>query len=406
MSEQIEKSSNQISSAEQSENIHFLDTFTALARHKKYVVGLPVLFGAIAIVVSLVMKPTFVSSAVIMPPQKQTSGMTAMLGQLGGLAGAATSIAGLKNPNDMYIGMLQSRTIADRLVSRFDLKERYGRELTEDARARLGALSNIVSGKDGLITIEVSDVDPKFAAALANAYVAELSKVMDTLAITEAAQRRVFFEKQLKAAKDQLANAEVALRTMQEDTGMLQLDGQVKGIISNVAQVEGMIASKEVQLKAMQSFATKNNPEFLRVSEELKGLRAQLSKLQRGQRNGAGDLMLPTSGIPEAGVKYVRSLRDVKYYETIFELLAKQFELAKIDEAKESSGIQVLDEAIPAERKSKPRRMMLVLGGIFAGFILGVVLALIADAYSRSRKNEESARRWTEFTNALRNRRV
>ena len=387
---------------ENNDEIHLLDILTALARQKKILFMVPLVTGALAIAAAFLIKPTFSSTAVILPPQQQSSGVSAMLGQLGGLAGAAGGITGLKNPNDLYVAMLQSRTIADKLISRFDLKTRFEVETLDEARKKLDKIATAVSDKAGTISVLVEDKDPKFAAELANAFVSELSNLTKGLAITDAAQRRLFFEKQLNAVKDDLANAEIALRKTQESTGMLQLDGQVQGIIRNVAQLEGTIAAKEVQLNAMRSFATNNNPDLLRLQGEIQGYQAQLEKLKTGKLSKDGDLMVPTGQIPEVGIEYIRSLRNVKYQETIFELLSKQYELAKIDEAKESSNIQILDNAVPAEKKSKPRKMIIIfLGFIGAGF-LALFLALTRDAYLRSTQDEGSQYRWNVLKNAWR----
>lgn len=391
---------------ESDDEIHLLDLLIVLVRYKKLVIGMPIVTGLAAMAISLVMTPNFTGTAKIMPPQQQqSSGLAAMLGQLGGLAGAASSMAGLKNPNDLYVGMLGSRTVADNLINRFKLKERYESKTMDDARLALDKASDISSGKkDGLISISVTDEDPKFAADLANAYVDELTKLTQTMAVTEAAQRRLFFEKQLKDTKEQLADAEVAMRKMQEKTGMIQPDGQVQAIISNIAQLKGTIAAKEVQLKAMSTFATGQNPDVLRTQEELRGLQAQLAKLERSQPSRDGDFMVPTGKIPEAGVEYVRALRNVKYFETLFEMLAKQYELAKIDEAKDSSVIQVLDKAIPAERRSKPKRALMTIAGFMAGGVLGVLLAFISESFVRSRKDPQNSFRWQELAMAWKGR--
>lgn len=388
MSQHVEKNT-EIISVTKDDEINLIDLVNALRRQRKLIFVLPVVTTALAVGISLLITPKFVSTAVIMPPQQQSNGVSAVLGQLGGLASAAGGIAGLKNPNDLYVGVLQSRTIADRLIARFKLKDRYGVDTLDETRERLEKIREVSSGKDGLINITVTNTDPKFAADLANAYVDELATVTQTLAITEASRRRLFFEKQLNQAKESLAAAEGQMRKMQETTGMLQLEGQVKGIIANEAQLQGTIAAKNVQLKSMRSFATANNPEYLRVQEELRGLQEQLDKLQKGQQK-AGDVMIPSGKIPEAGIAYARSLREVRYNETIFELLAKQYELAKIEEAKDSSLIQPLDVAVPAEKKASPKRTLIVLAGLASGLVLAVLLALGRDAYQRFSANKES----------------
>jgi uncharacterized protein involved in exopolysaccharide biosynthesis len=389
--------------AKGNDEVHLLDLLVVLAQRKLLVIGIPVVFGTLAMIASLMMTPMYASTTKLLPPQQsQSTGMAAMLGQLGGLAGAAGGLAGLKNPADLYVGLLESRTISDNLITRFKLKERYKATMNV-ARESLAVNTQISTGrKDGMITITVSDKDPKFAADLANGYVDELIKLTQTMAITEASQRRLFFERQLLEAKDQLASAEIALRKTQEKTGLIQPDGQVQALITNAAQLKGTIAAKEVQLNALRTFAAAQNPELLRAQEELRGLRAQLGKLENVQPTKDGNFMVPTGNLPEVGVEYVRSMRNVKYYETIFELLAKQFELAKIDEAKNSSAIQVLDRAIAAENKFKPKRTLITLAGLAFGAVLGIILAFFHAAYQRSRSSPEAMQRWQRLSNALR----
>jgi uncharacterized protein involved in exopolysaccharide biosynthesis len=383
------------------DEIHLLDLLVILAQHKMLVIGVPIATGTMALIASLLMTPIFSSTVKVMPPQQQTSGVSAMLGQLGGLAGAAGGLAGIKSPNDLYVGLLESRNIADKLITRFKLQERYGGTM-DAARGFLKNSSEISTGKkDGMISITVNEKDPQFAADVANAYVDELIKLTQTMALTEASQRRLFFEKQLMAAKDQLAIAEVALRTTQEKTGLIQPEAQVHAIIANAAQLKGTIAAKEVQLNAMRTFATGQNPELLRTQEELRGLQAQLIKLERSQPSKDEGFMVSTGKLPEVGVEYVRNMRSVKYYETVFELLAKQFELAKIDEAKDASLIQVLDKAIPAEHKVRPKRALITLAGLVFGSVLGILLAFFHSAYTGSRQNPEGRKRWQRLSIAL-----
>ena len=387
-----------------SNEIRMVDILIAMARQKTLLISMPIIGGAIALVITLMLKPVFTSSVVLLPPQQQSSGMSSVLGQLGGLGGMAGGLASLKNPGDLYIGMLQSRTVADILIDRFKLKERYGTSTMARTRKTLENSTKIGAAKSGLITIDVEDHDSQMAADLANAYVKELTLMTETMAVSEASRRRVFFARQLESAKDKLSDAEVNLKKVQEATGMIELVGQVKGLIANTAQLQGTIAAKEVQLSSMRSFATANNPELIRVQDEIRGLNDQLFKLNKGQLSNNGDIAIPTGKIPEVSVEYIRSLRDVKYYETIFELLANQFEMAKIDEAKDANLIQVLDKALPAEKKSGPKSQLIVLGGILGGALLGVILALFRDFLHRSKLQNPDEQRWQELRAALRNR--
>jgi len=408
MFEQFENRDQQQSMPRRDGNeVHMLDLLIILARHKKLVIGMPIGVGLIAMVISLLMTPIFTSTAKIVPQQQQSSGLAAaMLGQLGGLASAAGSIAGLKNPNELYVGILESRTVADALIKRFKLKSRYEAETMDEARKSLNDVTDIEDGKkDGLISISVNDKDPQFAANLANAYTEELINLMQTMTISDASMRRAFFEKQVKEAKDQLADAEVELQKTQEKTGMIQPDGQVEAIISSIAKIKAMIVAKEVQIKTMRTFATVQNPELMRAQEELQGLQTQLAKLEKSQPNKKGDFMVPAGLLPEVGVEYVRRLREVKYYETLFEMLAKQYELAKVEESRNSPIIQVLDKAVPAERKTKPKRAFITILGLALGGIFGVLLAYMREAHIRSLHNPENSVRWKELSAAISKRR-
>jgi uncharacterized protein involved in exopolysaccharide biosynthesis len=325
-----------------------------------------------------------------------------MFGQLSGMAGLA-GITGLKTPSDVYVGMLRSRTVADQLIKRYKLQERYEKQTMDDARAALDGATDVAdSKKDGMIAVSVTDRDPKFAAELANAYVAELSKLTQVLAVTDASQRRLFFERQLKETKDKLADAEVALRTTQEKTGMIQPEGQVQAIIESIAKLKGQIAAKEVQISSARTFATAQNPELIRAQEELRGMRGQLAQLEQKSPSKSGDFMVPSGHIPEVGIEYIRRLRDLKYYESMFEVLSKQYELARLDEARDSSVIQVLDVAVPAERKAKPKKALITIGATLAGGVIALLLVLVKEAIFRSRREPANQRAWQQLSAAWR----
>jgi uncharacterized protein involved in exopolysaccharide biosynthesis len=370
-----------------------LSLLIALARHKRLLLGLPMSAAVAAIVVTLLMPNVFTATARILPPQSNASSAAGLLGQLAAISGAGGIIPAVKNPIEIYVGMLKSRTIADRLIERFNLMDLYRTETLVETRLALSDVTVITPGKDGIITIEVDDEDPKRAAEIANAYVIELEKLNETLALTEASQRRLFFEKQLKQAKETLASAEIELKKTQEKTGLIKLDDQGRAIIEAVAQLKAQVFAKEVQLGALKSFATERNPELIRAQEELQALRTQLRKMERDKVAGEGEVLLPTGRVPEAGLEYIRRLRDVKYHETLFELVAKQYELARLDEAKEASVIQVVDKAVMLDRKSKPKRALIILlTGVVAG-LLAILIALIREAYDGIASNPEQAKR-------------
>lgn len=379
-----------------SDEVGIIDIAIILAKYKK-VLLLTVFFSMlIAAGLSLLLPNRYTSKTQILPPQSN-SGSSALLGQLGALSGLAGGGSALKNPNDIYIGMLNSRTVSDNLITRFKLKDVYKVKLLTDARIELQKASNIVSGKDGLISVDVTDEDAKLATSLANGYIEELQKLTKTLAVTEASQRRLFFERQLKQSKIELADAEVALKQVQEKTGLIKLNEQAEAVIQAAASIKAQIASKEVALGAMRIFSTSNNPEYIKNQQELVGLRGQLAKLETGLNTGKGDISVSTSSVPEIGLEYTRRVRDVKYQETIFEMLAKQLEISKVDEAKEGSALQVLDHAIIPDKKSKPARAIIVIIVGLAAAVLALILIFLREMFINSKSNPRKSEKFEKF---------
>ncbi len=385
--------------ASREENISGLELAIVLAKHKLLIVTITVGVALLSAVVSLALPNVYTGIAKLLPPQQNQSAAAMLLGQLGGLAPLAGNSLGIKNPNDVYVGMLKSRTVADSLIGRFDLEKLYEKNTMVQTRQELEERSTITAGKDGLISIEYEDEDPKRAAAIANAYVEELQKLSQSLAVTEAAQRRLFFERQVKQAKDDLAQAELAMKLIQEKTGLIKLDDQGRAIIEAVATLRARIVAKEVELRAMRTFATDKNADIVRGEQELSGLRGEVRKLERAQIAGGGDVLLPTGRVPEAGLEYMRGLRNVKYYETVFELLARQFELAKIDEAKDSALIQVVDTATPPDRKSKPKRALIVVVMTLIGALLALLVTFLRETMHRARRDPSQAAKLKELRN-------
>jgi uncharacterized protein involved in exopolysaccharide biosynthesis len=378
---------------EEDQKLDLLDGLLFLARHKALLVILPVFAALVAAGISLLMPNIYAGTTRILPPQPNQSASALLLAQLGGLAGAAGTSLGIKNPNDLYVGILKSRTVADRLLERFGLQKLYDEDTRHDARRVLERRTSISHGRDGIITIAFEDEDPARAAAVANGYIEELYALTQTLAVTEAGQRRLFLDKQLKITKESLAGAELALKRTQEKTGLIKLDEQGRAIIEAVASLRAQIAAKEVQAGAMRAFATESNPEYTRVQREISGLRAELARLEGTGRPEAGDILVPTAKVPEAGLEYVRRLRDVKYYETVFELLAKQFEIAKIDEARDTSIVQVLDRAEVPERKARPHRARIVIVTFVLALLIALVIAFLRDVRDRARADPDQSRK-------------
>jgi tyrosine-protein kinase Etk/Wzc len=388
--------------------VSLLDLLIVLVERKRVILLVTGAFAFLSIVVSLILPVSYTATAVLLPPPQNSSLASTLMSQLGGGLGSVAALAGgsfsLKNPNDMYVAMLHSRTVEDEMVDNFHLQAEYHKRYLSDARKRLEHNCTIDGdGKDGLIRISIQDHDPKRAAELTNGYVEAFHDLTKNLAITEASQRRRFFGDELQQTKDNLAQAEEALKQTQQTTGLLQLDSQARALIETAAGLRAQITAREVQLDAMKTYATGENSQVVEIQQALDSLRAQLAKLG-GSEEDPNSLIVPKGMVPEAGLEYVRKVRDVKYYETMFELLARQYELAKLDEAKEGSLIQIVDPAIPPDRRSYPKRSLIVIGCTMAGFFIGVLIALSMASIARMKADPESNARLALLKSTLRSR--
>lgn len=391
------------------DELSLLDIIIILAERKRTVFRVTAIFAALAIIVSLVLPKRYTASVVLLPPQQNSSlsasALSSQLGSMSGIAALAGGSLSLKNPNDMYVGMLRSRTVEDAMVKQFGLMQEYHDKYPSDARKDLEGHTTIDgTGKDNLIHISIEDRDPNRAAELANGYIDQYRKLSEHIAITEASQRRLFFEQQLEQAKDKLADAEEALKETEQKTGLIQLDSQARALIESAAQLRAQIAAKEVQIQSLRTYATAENSELVQAQHELEGMQTQLDKLG-GSANIDAGLMVPKGQVPTAGLEYMRKLRDVKYNETIFEILARQFELAKLDEAKQGAVVQVVDAAIPPDRRSFPKRALIVIGATAVGLFFGVLLALVQASYKHLIRDSEVASKFRHLQDVLRLRR-
>jgi tyrosine-protein kinase Etk/Wzc len=355
--------------------------------------------AVVAAVLALLLPKQYTATTTILPPQNNSSAGSALLSQLSGLSSLAGASGGgggglgLKNPNDLQVALMKSETVEDAMVDRFHLMGLYHAKLRSAARKALESHVAIDDGKDGLISVSVRDVNPARAAEMANGYIEEYRRATSGLAVTEASQRRLFFEEQLKGAKDDLAGAEEALKRTQQTTGLIQVESQTRAVVQSVAQLRGEIAAKQVEIRGLQSFAAADNPQLQTAEQELAALRAEQSKL--GATGGDEDnaLSIPKGNLQEASLEYVRRLRDVKYYETIFDLLARQYEVAKVDEARQGSLVQVVDKASVPDHKSSPKGALWVAVGAALGLVFSIGWAFATEGWRRLESNPEERER-------------
>lgn len=392
---------------QQEDEISLLDLLAALGR-KKHIAGWTILvFLIIGALLVFLLPKEYTAEVTLLPPQQSSSSLSSLISsQLGGL-GAVASLAGgslgLKNPNDRYVAMFQSRTVEDAMIHKYGLMAEYHAKYLSAARKAFEHHTKVDgSTKDGLIHISVTDRNPKRAAELANGYVDQFRNLSQHLAISEAGQRRLFYQQQVDQVKDELTNAEEALVKTEQKSGMIQVGSQAEALIQEGAQLRGQIVAKEAEIEGLRSFAAPGNPNLLQAQQELASLHAQLAKLAGNGGNPEDELIVPKGKLPTAGLDYLRKYRDVTYYQTIFNVLSQQYEIAKLDEAKEGALIQVVDPAIPPDHKSSPHRALILIGSLAAGIFVGIFLALFAEGWDYLNRDDESRQKIEAVKQAFR----
>jgi uncharacterized protein involved in exopolysaccharide biosynthesis len=374
--------------AQEDEGTDWFDLVLPLAQHWRLLVLAPLAAGLAALGISFLLPKTFTSRTVFVPPQHQQSAAASAIAQLGALSGLAGAAAGVKSPADQYVALLQSATVADRLIDRLGLMSVYRAEYRFEARKELASNTRVSLGKkDGLVTIEVDDEEPQRAADVANRYVEELRQLSVELALTESQQRRAFFEAQLKQTRDRLTSAQEALQASGFSQGALKTDARAAA--EGYARLRAETTSAEIRLQALRKTLADGAPEVLQALSTLGALRAQLSKLE-------------TSTDQADAPDYVSKFREFKYQETLFDLFARQYELARLDESREGALIQVVDAAKPAEWKSKPKRVLIAtVTWLAAGLVLMIGL-ILRHQWQLVRQKPQTAARLEHIRAALR----
>lgn len=356
-----------------------IEVLTQLAYRKwliAKVTGFAILVG---IILCLVLPNRYSATTEILPPRQTQSETSLFISQIAGagtspLAALAAGGLGLKNPDEIYIGLLQSRPVADAIIRQFGLTAVYHAKDMTGARKKLADNTSIVSEKSGLIAISVTDRDKQRAAAMANAYTQQLRVLTKSLAVTEASQRRLFYEEQLKRTRENLIASEFSFQQVQQKKGLVQPDAQARALIGGLADLHAQLAAKRVELQALRSYSTENNPEVQLAENQLASLQAQVSRLE--QRNhSSGPSNIGMEDVPAASLEYLRAQHELQYQQTLFDLLLRQYDAARLDESKEAAIIQVVEPAIPPDRKSSPKRAVILVLSTFVGLFSGCLLA-------------------------------
>lgn len=366
---------------------------------KRLVAYTALAFVLVTSVVVLLLPRRYTATVVILPPQQGASSGAAMMAQLSTMGAAAAASGGLsmKNPNDQQIALLKSRVVEDAMVARFQLQALYHKPYLSLARKRFEKATKTDNGlKDGLIRISVTDSDPHRAAEMANAWVEEYKRFTATLAITEASQRRLFYERQLSAAHDDLVRAEEDMKQTEQRTGVIDVEGQDRSMIASAAVLRGQLAAKQIEIRAMREFAGPGNPDLQRAQEEASGMEAQLAQMDAASDRKSGDLVAPKGKVTQASLDYQRALREVKYRETIQDLLTRQYEGARVDEARQGALIQVVEPAVVPDRPNSRYRLWIMAGVLILAIPLGSIFAFAAEGFCILRGVQRRNSSWLE----------
>jgi len=334
----------------------------------------------LACVAALLLPDLYTATTVILPPQQGSSAGAAAMAQLSSL-GAMASLGGgslgIKNPNDLQVALLKSTSVENALVTRYHLQAAYGRRYLSTARKRWERATSIDNGlKDGLIHLSVTDRDPRRAAELANGWVEEYRHFSATLAVGEASQRRLFFEGELAGAREELVRAEEAMKQTEQRTGVIEIDGQAHAMIASAALLRAQVTAKQVEIRSMRQFAADQNPDLERAQQELSVLVGQLAAMDVANEGRGGDLVAPRAKLTQAGLDYARALREMKFREMVLELLTRQYEIARVDEARQGPLVQIVDAAAVPDRPGSLYRLWIVLAALFAALPLALAIAL------------------------------
>lgn len=374
--------------------IDFFQVLEVPVKYWKILLLVPFMFAFVTAIYTLLMPDVYTAKTLILPTEEDSSGMMAtMMSQMGGLASLAGGLAGGSSKAEVYVTMLRSETIKGPIVDRFNLMDLYKSKHRATAYSALDACSTISVGKkDGIISILVDNPDPKLAAAIANAYVDELGKSAMQLSMQGAGRNRSFLEERLAKAKGDLAAAENALKFFQLKNKTVEINEQSKATLERIARLRAELIAKDVELAALRLRFTDANQEVKSAKTTVGKLREEISNLEGNDAKGA----MPSLGVlPQLGQEYGRLMREFTVQETLVELLTKQNEVAKLNEAKDIIPFQVLQRASVPELKSKPKRAIIVIMAAITGGVVALLAAFVYEFFKRM--DDQQRRRWRDL---------
>jgi len=377
----------------QTEEVTLFDYWQVISRRKWRIVALCVVMAVATLVVSLLLPKIYESTATLLPQLESNNGfgLGALLGS--GAASSAAQSLGISlpgapaTPTDLFMAMLKSRIMADDTIRRFNLMEHYKKKTVQETRVALEDSTRISLTKEKVIKVTVEDKDPQLASDMANFYVSNLDRLNQTLSVSKARENRKFIEQRVADTKQALVKLEDALKEFQTQNRTVAIETQSKAMIEAAAMIQAQIMSQEVQLQVMGTYLSPNNPEIARAQSSVSELRKQLQIMESGKSGKEqlpGDRLRPAiTSVPALALEYGRLTRDLKVHETLYALLVSQYEQAKLTEARDTPTVQVLDPAIPAERKSRPKIALNVLIVGILSLLIGIFWAFVREAMDR-----------------------
>jgi tyrosine-protein kinase Etk/Wzc len=374
--------SNAVKSSEaEYRTINLLKYWLLLRRRKRVVVAFALAGFALGAIAAYSIHPKYDAMVRFLPPSPK--------------AVAPLSLFASSSQGDHYLGLVSSRTVADDVIERQHLKEYFHVANSSQARGRLDAISKIVVDKDQFVTVRVRATEPQTALNIANEYVSALYRLDHSLAQVESDHRRDFFETPLEQEKNKLADAEEDLKRAQQKTGMVLPEAQMRLGVGAIQELKQEITAREAQLAALRTGGTEQNPQVIQLKSQIASLQGQVARMQ--EQNGGTGANVSKAQMPELTMEVEREARDVKFHETLFEILSRQYENARLEEAY-TPGIELVDAAVMPDEKSWPPRKVFMLLGLLLGGLLGVMyVGLVAAEWPRRWKlaveqNESMAR--------------
>jgi len=367
-----------INTAEQNDSIfQFINT---LALYRKLILSVTITGFVVSLVVSILLPNIYRARALILPPQQDQNLMGAMLAQMGGMASIASDfLGGGGSQADMYVSILKTEVIKDAIIDRFDLQKVYKNDYRVTTYGEIDKWVTITSGKkDGIISINVEDKDPKRSADIANAYISELQKIMIQMNSSGAGENKKYLGERLTKAQSDLVLAEDAIKRFQSVNKAVDISEQARGTIKGIADLSAQLAVQEVQLETLKSQFTDSSQEVKSAKRTIESIKSQIAKLEGTGKIGA---VPSVASIPNLGQQYLRLMREFKIQETLVELLTKQYEMSILTEAKNIFNIQVVQKARVPDRKINPKRAIIVVASTLTSFLLSVLAIFLLCSY-------------------------